>query len=388
MYNIEQIYQEVLDGKRRRFPPYTWSDDQDNILAKRVIKYLIEKVLKWNKKQIVSNWKEKLIIQYKLGGLLSVKYNGSPYAMINDAYPDYFKEWEFKMTPLNYWTKPKALEALKWTIEEKEKLSDNKLLEVYGIQWLSNHKLNSPCRIFWKGIPYSMINELYPGRFNQWEFKKTRSNWWTKQKALKVLKWLIEEREKMDDQEIKIKISVLWLAQKGLRTPLERYWNDSPFSFINELYPGRFKEWEFKMTPKKFWTKERALEALKWTIEEKEKLTKEQFIQVYNRKWLIDQGLRTPLERFWINSPYSMLNETYPGEFKEWELNRVPCGFWTKEKALEALKWTIEEKEQLTKEQLIQVYNRKWLINQGLRTPLEKFWSSNIHSMINDLYPN
>ena len=366
MYNIEQIYQEVLDGKRRRFPPYTWSDDQDNILAKRVIKYLIEKVLKWNKKQIVSNWKEKLIIQYKLGGLLSVKYTGSPYAMINDAYPDYFKEWEFKMTPLNYWTKPKALEALKWTIEEKEKLSDNKLLEVYGIQWLSNHKLNSPCRIFWKGIPYSMINELYPGRFNQWEFKKTRSNWWTKQKALKVLKWLIEEREKMDDQEIKIKISVLWLAQKGLRTPLERYWNDSPFSFINELYPGRFKEWEFKMTPKKFWTKERALEALKWTIEEKEKLTKEQFIQVYNRKWLIDQGLRTPLERFWKNSPYSMLNETYPGEFKEWELNRVPCGFWTKEKALEALKWTIEEKEQLTKEQLIQVYNRKWLINQGL----------------------
>ncbi|MCU4948318.1 DUF4046 domain-containing protein, partial [Bacillus cereus] len=358
MYNIEQIYQEVLDGKRRRFPPYTWSDDQDNILAKRVIKYLIEKVLKWNKKQIVSDWKEKLIIKYKLGGLLSVKYNGSPYAMINDAYLNYFKEWEFKMTPLNYWTKPKALEALKWTIEEKEKLTDNKLLEVYSIQWLSNHKLNSPCRMFWKGSPYSMINELYPGRFNQWEFKKTRSNWWTKEKALKVLKWLIEEREKMDDQEIKIKINVLWLTQKGLRTPLARYWNDSPFSFINELYPGRFKEWEFKMTPKKFWTKERALEALKWSIEEKEQLTKEQLIQVYNRKWLIKQGLRTPLERFWKNSPYSMLHETYPGEFKEWELNRVPCGFWTKEKALEALKWTIEEKEQLTKEQLIQVYNR------------------------------
>ncbi|MED3686154.1 hypothetical protein P4530_24635 [Bacillus thuringiensis] len=50
MCNIEQIYQEILDGKRRRFPLYTWSDDQDNILAKRVIKYLIEKVLKWNEK--------------------------------------------------------------------------------------------------------------------------------------------------------------------------------------------------------------------------------------------------------------------------------------------------------------------------------------------------
>ncbi|MED3686153.1 hypothetical protein P4530_24630 [Bacillus thuringiensis] len=150
-------------------------------------------------KKIVSDWKEKLIIKYKLGGLLSVKYNGSPYAMINDVYPDYFKEWEFKMTPINYWTKAKALEALKWTIEEKEKLKDNELLEVYGIRWLSNHKLNSSRRIFWKGIPQSMINELYRERFKEWQFKKTRSNWWTRQKALKALKWLIEEREKMDD---------------------------------------------------------------------------------------------------------------------------------------------------------------------------------------------
>ncbi|MGA5662836.1 DUF4046 domain-containing protein [Bacillus bombysepticus] len=387
MCNIEQIYQEILEGKRRRFPPNTWSDDQDNNLAKRVIKYLIENVLKWDEKKIVSDWKEKLIIKYKLGGLLSVKYNGSPYEMINDVYPDCFKEWVFKMTPKNYWTKATALEALKWTIEEKEKLTDNELLEVYNVHWLSSHKLNSPCRIFWKGIPYIMINELYPNRFKEWEFKKTRSNSWTRKKALKALKWVIEEKEQMDNRQIRIKISVLWLAQKGLRTPLERYWNDSPFNFINELYPCRFKEWEFQMTPKNYWTKERALEALKWTIEEKEKLTKEQLIQVYNRKWIINQGLRTPLERFWNNSPYAMLNKTYPGKFKEWELNRVPCGFWTKERALEALKWTIEEKEKLTKEQLIQVYNRKWIINQGLRTPLEKFWSSNIHAMLNELYP-
>ncbi|EEM80251.1 DUF4046 domain-containing protein [Bacillus thuringiensis] len=387
MCNIEQIYQEILDGKRRRFPPNTWSDDQDNNLARRVIKYLIENVLKWDEKKIISDWKEKLIIKYKLGGLLSVKYNGSPYAMINDVYPDYFKEWVFKMTPKNYWTKETALEALKWTIEEKEKLTDNELLEVYSCYWLSNHKLNSPCRIFWKGIPYIMINELYPNRFKEWEFKKTRSNSWTRKKALKALKWVIEEKEQMDNQQIRIKISVLWLAQKGLRTPLERYWNDSPFNFINELYPGLFKEWEFQMTPKNYWTKERALEALKWTIEEKEKLTKEQLIQVYNRQWIINQGLRTPLERYWNNSPYAMLNDTYPRKFKGWELNRVPCGFWTKERALEALKWTIEEKEKLTKEQLIQVYNRQWIINQGLRTPLEKFWNSNIHTMLNELYP-
>lgn len=50
---IEEIYQEILDSKRNRFPKGTWSDDQDNNLAKRVIKYFIEKVLKWDKKQFL-----------------------------------------------------------------------------------------------------------------------------------------------------------------------------------------------------------------------------------------------------------------------------------------------------------------------------------------------
>ncbi len=38
---------------------------------------------------------------------------------------------------------------------------------------------------------------------------------------------------------------------------------------LNDLYPGRFKEWELSVTPHNYWTKQRALEALRWTIEEK-----------------------------------------------------------------------------------------------------------------------
>lgn len=388
MCTIEQIYQEILDGKRNRFPLYTWSDDQNNYLAKRVTKYLIENVLKWDEEKILENWKEQLIIKYKLAGVLSIRYRGSPYSMINDAYPNFFKEWEFKMTPKRYWTKEKALDALKWTIEEKEKLKDVQLLELYNIHWLFNHNLSSPCQIFWRNIPYAMINELYPNRFKEWEFKRTRSSFWTRQKALDALRWTIEEKEQIKDEEIRKKFNVHWLTKKGLRTPLEKYWNDSPFSMINELYPGRFKEWELKVTPHNYWTKERALEALKWTIEEKEKLTNEKLAKLYTRKWIIDKGLRTPLERFWNNSPYAMLHELYPGKFKEWELNKVPCGFWTKKRALEALKWTIEEKEGLTNEQLTKLYTRKWITDKGLRTPLNRFWNNNPHAMLNELYPN
>ncbi|MBJ8055855.1 hypothetical protein JDS87_29220, partial [Bacillus cereus] len=68
--------------------------------------------------------------------------------------------------------------------------------------------------------------------------------------------------------------------------------------------------------------------------------------------------------------------------------NRAPRGFWTKEKALEALKWTIEEKEKLTNEELIRVYSRRWIINQGLRMPLDRFWNKKPHTMLSELYPN
>lgn len=46
---IEDIYQEILDGKRKRFPPNTWKEDMDNKLARRVITYLLHSILKWDK---------------------------------------------------------------------------------------------------------------------------------------------------------------------------------------------------------------------------------------------------------------------------------------------------------------------------------------------------
>ncbi|MEC3214631.1 hypothetical protein P9Z88_30280, partial [Bacillus cereus] len=85
--------------------------------------------------------------------------------------------------------------------------------------------------------------------------------------------------------------------------------------------------------------------------------------------------------------PFSMLNDLYPGKFKPWELNKVPNGYWTRENAIEALKWTIEEKLKLSDEELIEVYSFEWVKKMGLRTPLVHFWSKNAYKMLNTLYP-
>ncbi len=110
---IEDIYQEILDIKRNRFPPNTWKLDRNNEMARRVTSYLVTKILNWNKEEIKQNWNNNLIAKYRLRGVLKHKYDNSSYAMINDLYPNQFKEWEFRMTPLNFWTKEKALQLLK-----------------------------------------------------------------------------------------------------------------------------------------------------------------------------------------------------------------------------------------------------------------------------------
>ena len=98
--------------------------------------------------------------------------------------------------------------------------------------------------------------------------------------------------------------------------------------------------------------------------------------------------MNVPLNKFFGNSPYRMLNTLYPGRFKGWELSVTPYNYWTKKRALEALRWTIEIKEKLTDEELLKIYTCKWIIKNGLKTPLEKFWNSSSYAMLDDLYPN
>lgn len=52
-------------------------------------------------------------------------------------------------------------------------------------------------------------------------------------------------------------------------------------------------------------SKEKALEAVRWTIEVKEKLTLEELLNIYTRKWLIENELKLPLEKHWNSSPYA-----------------------------------------------------------------------------------
>ena len=97
---------------------------------------------------------------------------------------------------------------------------------------------------------------------------------------------------------------------------LQYCFNSSLYQAINTTYPNKFKEWEFKRTPKNFWTKEKGIEATKWLIEEKLKLTDDELKEQLSVKLFKDNGLVGMLKYCFNNSPYRAINETYPNKFK------------------------------------------------------------------------
>lgn len=98
MKQIEGIYEDVLEGNRKRFPLYTWEKDNhgyDNF--NRCLRYIANK-LKLTREQIVDIDHE-FIKKYKLRGALAQLYGQNIKPAIINALPEYnLKEWEFFRT--------------------------------------------------------------------------------------------------------------------------------------------------------------------------------------------------------------------------------------------------------------------------------------------------
>ena len=64
--------------------------------------------------------------------------------------------------------------------------------------------------------------------------------------AIKVTKYLIEEKLKLTDEKIKEQLSVNLFKDNNLYNMLAKCFNDSPYQAINATYPNKFKPEDFK----------------------------------------------------------------------------------------------------------------------------------------------
>ena len=253
LYELDAItiYKAVLKGDViKRFPSGFWMrpDAYDN--ASKCVRYLFEVILKYSRQEILENNNQSLYKKYKLGGMLAICFNNSPYQAIDCAYKGRFKEWEFKNVPVGYWTEENGIKATRWLIGEKLKLSKEEVKEQLSQKLFYDNGLSGMLSHCFNSSPYQAIDCAYPGVFKEWEFKIVPMGYWTEEKGIEATKWLIEQKLQLTKGGLRDVLSVKLFDDNGLRGMLNTCYSGSPYLAIESAYPGVFKKSDFKNSNK------------------------------------------------------------------------------------------------------------------------------------------
>lgn len=135
--------------------------------------------------------------------------------------------------------------------------------------------------------------------------------------------------------------------------------------------------------------KEVALELLKYLIEEKLKLTRDEILNNITKEFILNNKLWTPCKLYFGRSAIKYVMALYKNQYRAFEFNnsRIPQGYWSKsENRVEAIKWLLEEKLKWSLDDIKEKFNRSMLFEYGLGT-LTTYYTSSI-DIINEIYPN
>lgn len=168
------IYKLVLNGSLKKFPIGFWRQPETIANAIKCTKYLLENKLKLTDEELKEQLSKKLFKENGLVGMLNYCFKGSPYEAIYSTYPNKFKPWEFKKGQRNYWNIENSINATKWLIEDKLKISDDELKEQLSAKLFKDNGLGGMLILCFNHSPYKAINSTYPNKFKKEEFKNHR----------------------------------------------------------------------------------------------------------------------------------------------------------------------------------------------------------------------
>ncbi len=131
--------------------------------------------------------------------------------------------------------------------------------------------------------------EVYERRLKG-EIKRLRYDFWTDENMIKkILKYLLEKKLQYTDEQVLEVFSVKFI-QKYKLWGVMVYFKGSPYSILDSVYPGKYKEWELKNVPMSTWNMDTAVKAMRWLIETKLKWKREDVCQKLCKRTFTDNG--------------------------------------------------------------------------------------------------
>jgi hypothetical protein len=177
---------------------------------------------------------------------------------------------------------------------------------------------------------YYLLNLGFPDRWKPWHLSKVKVNFWSdSENQLCAYNWIIEKII-TDNSLNSLDEAVPYFTKEmfkenGLDGLLTSKFNTSPVQFLMHFNPNKWFEWEFKLTPKFFWTKkENRIKAMKQLIENNMKLNIIDIPEKMTYGFLVKNyhKFSSICDQYYKSDLFEWINECYPSTFQKIEFNK------------------------------------------------------------------
>lgn len=226
---------------------------------------------------------------------------------------------KIKRFPNNFWeyngvfNYSNAKEVTIYMIENVLGWNEDDVKKGLSIKVFKDNKLLGMVRRVFNGSVYEALNNAYPGKYSEWELSSVPEGYWNLETAKKATKWLIEEKLKWSEDEVKEKICKKTFVDNGFCGMINIVFNGSVYTALNNAYPRKYHEWELSYTPRGYWSLETAKEATIWLIEEKLKWSEDEAKEKLCRKVFIENELNGMLQKVFNGNIKEALRNVYGG---------------------------------------------------------------------------
>lgn len=252
---IINCYRNVYLGIDNTFPLFFLQRNAQK-RALVLVRYLIEKILAIDPREVLENEDETFFIRHKLQNVYRL-FNYSSNRALGNAYPEIIHPWLSSRTSDNFWEKEaNRIQAIQWLVEEKLQISPKNIyahsitrkdFADNGLSYMFNQYYNSVSKA---------LNETYP-QLNLWEIGPVSIQYWHDKNAIKAVNWLIQKnRWNISDLPKLVsekKLNRKTFSQYGLATLFEKKFNKNIYQAINLAYPRKFEPWEFGKVSSSYW---------------------------------------------------------------------------------------------------------------------------------------
>lgn len=372
----------------RTFYEYT---EKDGI---KMVKELIEEKLQWNKDTVKENLIYETFVENDLENLINKRYDGSPFKAINSAYPGEYKPWELKKLPKEARNYDIAVKSLLWLFEEQLSWTDKDYKEKLNYDVFKQYGLIGILNKYFEYSPYKAFNTIYPDRIKPWEFKKCQQGYWNDDNIKRAITWLVEEKLKIEPRIAPLTITNSIMIDNDLGGILRKYTTQEaiiltygrtePYSDI-EIYEMVLNE-KLNAYPPLFWQSEghnTIKTVIKYIFKKKLSWSRIKICKNYGTDF-IEKYKLTTIINFLKCSNYDLINIVYPGKYKPWEFKITQTGYWNRNRAVEAVTWTLSKKFKINRDKWSKTVSYKWLKDSGLEKILKYIKISELKEVFNN----